>query len=838
MNKIRIALLFLALTFSYAISAQNALIYGKVSGADGGLPGASITIVGSDVGTITDNEGKYKLAIPPADNITIQFSNVGYQLLPQTISLAPNEHKKINVKLTESNELINTLEIKDNKGVREGMITLKPKDIEFMPTPNMNLDISRIAIGVTGSADELSAQYSVRGGSFDENLVYVNDFEIYRPFLIRSGQQEGLTFPNQDLIQSLAFSSGGFQARYGDKLSSVLDIKYKRPDSLAASVGLSMLGGTAHIEGKIDGKNYEKTGRRAHYLLGARYKTTKYLLGSLPTKGEYTPSFLDIQSYIDYDLNKQWNIGWIANFNKNQFEFEPESRSTTVGLVNLAFRYNVLFQGKENDQFNTYMTGISLSHIPQHGHYYLKWLASTYQSDESEQFDITGKYLLGQIETDLGSSDAGEEIVATVGVGTVQNYTRNFLQTNVTNTEHKGGWERTIHNEQKSRSINNHLRWGLKYQHEIINDRIKEWQRLDSALYSLPYDTTTLNLYSVLKSNIDLTSDRYSAYLQHTLTVARDSMHEFGLTLGARAQWWSVNQELTITPRLQFYYRPLGLSNNIQLNAAVGLYYQPPFYREMRNKLGEVNTDLLAQKSLHAVLGLVYDFQVAKRTFRFITEAYYKSLWDLDLFDLDNVRIRYFGDNNAKGYATGIDFRLNGEFVPGAESYVNLSFLRTREAILGVQHQSVPVGNDTITQNINDVPRPTDQLYSFNFFFQDYLPKNENFKMHLNVVLGSGLPFGVPDRNIIKRNTYRYGPYHRVDVGFSALLWDAKRRLQKHGGSLSGLDKAWVSFEVFNLMGVSNEASVTWVKTIYAQQLAVPNYLTSRRLNLRLKVNF
>jgi len=818
------------------LSQKSAVIAGKVVDESGNpLEFVSVSVPDLGIGVFTDSRGKYKLEVPANRNLTVEFSFVGYTMFPKTGSYGAGEKKSINIILKKGVNLI-IAEVKDDR-IEDKTGTVDKIDVkkfEKMVNPSMNLDISKIAIGVTGSADELSSQYSVRGGSYDENLVYVNDFEIYRPFLVRSGQQEGLTFPNVDLISSLAFSAGGFQARYGDKLSSVLDIKYKRPDSLRGSASMSALGATGHLEGSIKKKNKEN--QQFSYLIGARYKTTRYLLGSLETTGEYLPNFYDIQGYISYDLTKNWQLGLIGNYNRSVYNFTPISRSTTLGLINLALRFDAFFDGQEVDDFTTYMAGISLSHLPENSNYYFKFLASTFQSRENERIDIIGAYRLGILETDLGSEDAGE-ITGIIGAGVQHNYVRNFLTATVSNFAFKGGWEKT--KEKGGLNYNStHLRFGLKVQNELIDDDINEWERLDSAGYSLPYSEISINNWEAVKTNINLSSNRASAYVQNTWKINRDSVSEFGVTLGIRSSYWDLNEEVIVTPRAQFYYKPYREKNELLLKASVGMYYQPPFYRELRNQNGTINYDLKAQKSIHGVLGLVYDFKMWDRDFRFITEGYYKYLTDIVAFDIDNVRIRYYGDNNVKGYSTGIDFRINGEFAEGQESWVNLSFLRSRERFIGIQHLARGVAPDTAAVAINDVPRPTDQFASLSIFFQDYLPKLESFKVNIGLVFGTGLAFGIPRNNVIYRNTYRYTPYYRADIGFSYLLWDAKKSKRVGSNPFRNFRRAWVSAEVFNLLGVANAASHTWIKTIQNQNVAVPNYLTSRRINLKVRFNF
>ncbi|MEL6867990.1 MAG: TonB-dependent receptor, partial [Bacteroidota bacterium] len=652
-----------------------------------------------------------------------------------------------------------------------------------------------IALGTSsGTGGELSSQYNVRGGNYDENLVYVNDFEIYRPQLIRAGQQEGLTFPNIDLIRDLSFSSGGFEAKYGDKLSSVLDVKYKRPDSLRSSVGMSFLGGSAHLEGSLNTGKGDY--RKLRYLLGARYKTTRYLLGTLDVEGEYTPNFADIQAYITYDLNRDWQLGFLTNYNRSEYQFIPTSRNTALGLVDFALNLFSVFEGQEVDDFTTYMGGLSLTYLPDRDRnpYYLKFLTSAYRSDENERFDIIGRYLLGQIESDLGSDDFGD-VVAVLGTGTQQQFVRNYLQSNVVNVEHKGGIE-FQQDREDDKVVSNFVQWGAKFQVETIDDQINEWERLDSAGYSLNYDTSEVQIRSVLKTRNELSSERLMAFAQNTYTVS-DSIKEMKLSLGVRASYWSLNQEFILSPRAQLLLKPNRWEKDISFRFAAGFYAQPPFYRELRALDGTVDTGVKAQKSLHLVGGFTWDFYLGAGNpakFRFIVEAYYKQLWDLVSYDIDNVRIRYSGANDATGYVTGLDLRINGEFVPGAESWVNLSFLRARERLDGVQHLRREVGEPE-GEEVNDVPRPTDRFMNLSMFFQDYLPKNENFKMHLNLTVGTGLPFGLLDNNRVYRNTFRFNAYHRVDIGFSIQLWDEARRARRPNHPLRFSRSTWLSLE-------------------------------------------
>lgn len=845
MKKYLLLLIFLPI-LSGSIFAQQgeATLSGTVTDllTDKGIDLATIYIKGTNTVAESAPNGSYELKVPAGKDLTIVYSRLGYkETATEVNAMRAGSRREINVQLAPMDSGVEVI-VTDSRIDDAGMIQEDMTDLKLLPTTTGNLEsvLPHIALGTSsGTGGELSSQYNVRGGNYDENLVYVNDFEIYRPQLIRAGQQEGLTFPNIDLIRDLSFSSGGFEAKYGDKLSSVLDIKYKRPDSLRASIGLSALGGSAHIEGsaKIGKANYQ----RFRYLVGARYKTTRYLLGTLDVTGEYTPNFTDVQGYFTYDITRDLQIGLIGNFNRSEYQFIPQTRSTALGLIDFALELFTVFEGQEVDDFTTSMGGVSLTYLPDRDRnpYFLKFLASRFQSLENERFDIIGFYSLRQIESNLGSDNFGE-VIAELGTGTQHLFVRNYLTANVTNVEHKGGLELQIDHEEDEKTSSHFLQWSVKYQNELIDDEINEWERLDSAGYSLNYDTNQVLLYRVLKTANNLSSNRLMAYVQDTYTWKKDSLAELKVSFGLRASYWDLNGEAIISPRAQLLYKPLRGDKDISFRLAGGLYYQPPFYRELRRVDGTVNQDMLSQKSAHIVGGFTWDFYFKKlgtQKFRLIMEAYYKHLWDLVSYDVENVRIRYSGENDATGYVAGLDLRLNGEFVPGAESWFNISFLRARENLKGIQHLKREIGEATATE-VNDVSRPTDQLVTASIFFQDYFPRNENFKMHLNLTFGTGLPYGLLDRNRIYRNTYRFPSYHRVDIGFSILLWSEKKRPEKPRHFLRFSKNTWLSLEVFNMLGVQNVASNTWIKTIFNQQYAIPNYLTSRRVNLRLKMDF
>lgn len=839
----RLFTLTIFIVLNLCAKGQDALVSGVVRDVMTSLPIELVTVYieGSNRGVETDPQGQYTLSVDSDTSLVMVFSRIGYKLYRQEIA-APSvgEGLRLNVDLSPTDTDVEVL-VTTSRLNSGDMIVEDVEQLKLLPTTTGNLEsaLPHIALGASGgTGGELSSQYNVRGGNYDENLVYVNDFEIYRPQLIRAGQQEGLSFANIDLISSLNFSSGGFQTKYGDKLSSVLDIKYKRPDSTSASIGLSLLGGSIHLEGS-KGLGRDQY-RRFRYLVGARYKSNAYLLGSLDTKGEYVPQFLDVQAYLTYDISKDLQLGILGNLNESRYQFEPTSRSTALGLISFALQLNSVFEGHEVDDFTTGLGGVSLTYLPDRrkNPYFLKFLASTYRAEENERFDILGFYRLSQIETAIGSENAGEEVFV-LGTGTQHLYTRNFLRSNVTNIEHRGGYELQL-DQSASISRSHFIEWSIKAQQEDIYDRLNEWERLDSAGYSLNFNEEVVEVKSTLKTRNRLISNRISGYFQNTYSIIKPEKAEMKITAGVRANYWDLNGEFVISPRAQLLYKPFDWERDVSFRLATGLYAQPPFYRELRRRDGTVNKDLKSQKSAHIVGGMTLDFLSKKRRstkFRFITEAYYKKLWDLVSYDIDNVRIRYSGENDADGYVMGLDMRLNGEFVKGAESWVNLSFLQARESLLGVQHIKIEEGGEN-RREVATVPRPTDQLMSLSVFFQDHLRRNDNLKMHFNFTFGSGLPFGVPGNNTITRNPFRFIEYHRVDIGFSALLYNEAWAARKPNHFLNFTKNTWVSVEVFNLLQVANVASNTWIKSIYNVQYAVKNYLTSRRINVRLKVDF
>jgi len=837
----RLSVLTLLLCFSNSIIAQDAVVFGRVTDIDSkkAIDFVTVFLEGTSIATETDENGEYRLEIEAGTTATIKFSRIGYIDASAVIpAMASGDKRYVNIKLApESSDL--EVVVRESRIEDIGMVREEVGELLKLPSASGNLEsvLPSIALGTSGgTGGELSSQYNVRGGNYDENLVYVNDFEIFRPQLIRTGQQEGLSFPNIDLVRDLSFSSGGFEAKYGDKLSSVLDIKYKRPEETKGSVSASLLGASAHIEGskRLGANAYNKF----RYLLGARYKTTRYILGSLDTKGEYLPDFTDIQAYLTYDLNRSLQLAFLGNFNNSQYNFTPTERSTTLGLITQALRFTSVFEGGEKDKFTNGTTGLSLTYVPQRKRdpLYLKLLLSNYTSSEQESFDILGFYRLSEIETGLGSDDFGSEI-AVLGVGTQHSYTRNYLFNRISSITHKGGVELQL-NDDADHLSSNFIQWGAKVQQEVFDDRINEWERLDSAGFSLPVNEENLLLTSALKAENSISVMKFSGYLQNSYSTRKADVYEFKLNGGVRLSYRDLNDELLFSPRFQLLYKPLSWNSEVAFKLSGGVYYQQPFYREIRRLDGTINNELKSQKSTQLVAGLAYDFywkRMSRKPFKLITELYYKKLENLVSYEIDNVRIRYSGENDAEGSVAGLDIRVNGEFVPGAESWINLSFLKASETLVDVQHLKFNTEDPDVPEEVDFVPRPTDQFMTLAMFFQDYLPNNENFKMFLNLAVGTGLPFGIKDNNQVYRNTFRYKPYHRVDIGFGYQLWKSEWRKNKPKHPLRFAQNAWLSLEVFNLLEVANVANNTWIKTITNSQFAIPNFLTSRRINLRVR---
>ena len=814
-NALKTILTFVFLFSSQIIFAQtNAKIYGKISDTENrAVDLANVYIQNLKLGTNTDKNGVFSLKVPANKELHVVISSLNFKAKQFTITLKDGEEYLLNVKLEASKNALPEIFIQD-KREQINITRIDPKVFDMIPSAMTGVEaLIKMQPGVS-SNNELSSQYSVRGGNYDENLVYVNDIEIYKPFLIRSGQQEGLSFANTDLVSSIQFSSGGFDAKYGDKLSSVLDIKYKKPSEFGASASMSLLGGSAHIENCTDN-------HRLTYIAGIRYKSTQYLLNSMQTKGDYKPSFLDFQTFVTYDITEKLEFNFLGNFAKNHYLFVPEELKTAFGNVNQALGLSVYFDGQESDKFTTLNSAISMNYKARKNTM-LKFIVSGYQSIEEEAYDIIGQYYLNELNKEMGSDNLGDSLM-NIGVGAFIDHARNNLTAQVLNFTHKG-------NVEKSK---NNLNWSVNYQFENIEDKIREWKMLDSAGYSIPYNDSIVGMDYFLKTAIQTQSSRISSHVQNTYTTLIDSNKVF-FTAGIRQNYWTYSEQLLISPRVSISIKP-NWKKEFMFRFSWGYYYQPPFYRELRDKNGVLNPDIKAQTSIHYVFGSDYSFKAWNRPFKFVGEAYYKKLKNLIPYDVDNVRIRYYAKNNSQGYAAGIDMKINGEFVKGVDSWASLSIMQTEENIDG-DSSSIHI-NDSITAIYarGYIPRPTDQRVNFSLFFQDYLPGNSSYKMQLNLVFGSRLPFGPPNSEEFK-SSFRVPPYRRVDIGFSKVL--KNEEFGKNSKFLKHFKSIWLTAEIFNLLGTNNTISYMWISDIYGKQYAVPNFLTARRLNIKLIAKF
>lgn len=848
--KQKFALVFILFLVCFSTDAQD---FAKIKGSlllDNKSAASYVSVVVKDAqeyNTTSDENGNFELKVPANQKLTIVFTSLNVKSFERIVSLKPNEVLNIDVKLDGKENVLKEVDIKEKSTRDQGnMSEIKVAEILLPDAGGGGIEafLSAQALGFS-KANELSSNYSVRGGNFDENLVYVNDFEIMRPFLIRSGQQEGLSFPNPNLVSNIKFSSGGFQARFGDKMSSVLDVNYKRPKAWGGSVSASLLGFAAHLEGCDKSKKFT-------FVLGFRQKLSQYLLNSLDVKGQYAPNFYDVQLFATYLINEKWSMELISNYARNTFFFAPETQKTKFGTVQDVKQLEMAFEGSENDVYSSLMNGLALNFFP-NTNTKLKLMGSVYNNREAERFDIIADYRIGDVETDQGSDNFGG-IRSFRGFGGIHNWGRNFFNSDIYSVGHRGTWVKGKHA----------LVWGIDYKHERLTDKLSEWTRLDSAGFNLNYFNDTKSFYGdtipanvdgkiifnkVLKSNFALNSNRLSAFIQDTWRIGKEDRITFNY--GVRIQYWDVNKEVVVTPRVQFSFKPKTKADLV-FTLSGGMYYQPPFYREMRNLQGEVNTALRSQKSAHAVAGMSYAFKAWKRPFMFVTEVYYKYLWDIVPFDYENVLIRYYGANQARGFSTGIDMRLNGQLAEGLESWISISVMGTYNDLIGDQRMVFrdSLGNsikfvnennrsqikDTIYEDIGFQPRPTDQRVMFNLLFQDYIPKFPFIRFNLSLNFGTGIPVKSPDADAYTEN-FRLPFYRRVDAGFSGQLWNPKWAKKKTKLS-EGLKSVWLSIDVLNIFGISNTVSYQFVKDFYNNEYAVPNFLTDRRINARLVVNF
>jgi hypothetical protein len=776
--------------------AQGITLKGIVLDKEGNpIEGVNVTIENTFSGTSTKSSGLFRLFIVSTNVLELKFQHIEH--INQKIKIDPLQlQDSIVVVMEKYIRYLDQVEVvgakEDEPREQVSIIKIDPKTARLLPSPFNEFNKIIATLPGVSANNELSATYSVRGGNFDENLVYVNDIPIYRPFLIRAGQQEGLSFVNPDMVDHVEFSSGGWQPKYGDKLSSSLNIYYRKPEKKAGSVTMGLLGGAIHFEGAA-------ANNKVNYVLGARNKSSQYLLNTLETKGQYLPRFTDLQSYVNIDLSKKnaapntTELGVLFSYARNRYLVRPQNRETTFGTIDRVLRLFVAFNGNELMNYDSYQGGLKLSHVFS-DNFRTFLIASLLNTSERENLDIEGGYRLCDVNNNFGTTGFNE-CVTIRGIGTNYDYARNKLLATILNFESRSVYEINTRNT---------IEFGAGASTEQIIDNLREFSFVDSA------DFVQIN--STINSVINLQSARYTGFIQHTTLL---SNHQT-LTYGVRINYWNLNNQLLVSPRVQYSFKPLW-QRDIIFRAAIGIYQQPPFYREMRDFSGALNSNLKAQSSIHFIAGIDYDFQMWGRDFKILTETYYKHLNNVIPYNIDNVRIRYYAHNNASAYAAGIDFRVSGEFIPGAESWFSLGLLTTKELL-----------NNSETGYIR---RPSDQRVNLGIFFQDHIPNDPTIRMNLNLLFGSGLPFGPPNNERF-RNNFQGSAYKRVDIGLSKLL------IYNQGEETKILRSLSVGLEILNLLGNNNPISYTWIKDVNNNQFGIPNSLSARFFNIKASASF
>ncbi len=804
--------------FTTLLTAQNAVIRGVLKN-EFKEPIQGVAVTSSTNGTVTNNKGEYTLTVAADINITVVFTHVSYTTFQKKVKIPKNKTFRFSPTLTSKIEEINEVVIENSKREAQGIINVDPLKATKIPGAKEGVENILLTLAGVNNNNELSTQYNVRGGNFDENLVYINGIEVYRPFLVRTGQQEGLSFVNENLAQNVNFSAGGFQAKYGDKLSSVLDITYRTPEEFAANISASLLGASATVEGTLFNK-------KLSVLLGARYRNNSLLINSKDIETNAEPNFTDVQLFLSYLINEKFKIDFLGVYSLNNYNYTPKSRSTKFGTISDPLELIVFYEGQEKDAFQTLFGAVNGTYFVNQ-HLKLGLTTSVYHTVEQEHYDIFATYNLGEVNADFGSDDFGE-VAFSEGIGSQLNHGRNDLDALISAVEFKGTYKKNSHQ----------IDFGIKYKNEDIRDRIKEWEVIDSVGFSVrpphhipnnqPYEpyTSPIEPYQNVQAQNNVKIDRLVWFAQYSKNAFINN-HKIWYNVGLRSHNWNVNGEdittsnqITYSLRGQFAIKP-DWERDMLFRISGGMYHQPPFYKELRNFEGNVVPSVDAQKSLQVVLGNDYSFNLWSRPFKLVTELYYKSLSNVNIYTVDNVRIRYIANNNAKAYATGLDLRLNGEFVPGTESWISIGFLKTEENY----------------NNQGYIARPTDQRFKFGMLFQDYMPNIPNVRMYLNLVYNTGVPGGAPSYTNPYDYQNRLNDYKRADIGVSYVFTDAKN--QKDSGWLKNFKELSVGAEIYNLFDVQNAITNTWVRDAYSKQYyAIPNYMTPRVFNVKMQMKF
>ncbi len=811
------SVIFALLLLPLAAVAQHlptATVYGKVVDEQNHpIEMANVIVTELLVGQTTNSRGYYELQVLSDTTLVFNFSFVGFESKQVKVRLKAGEKHKLDVVLKSTVTNLPDVVISDRAMDASSLTRLDAKQATLLPTMGGGIEnLIKTLPGVI-SNNELSSQYTVRGGNFDENLIYVNGIEIYRPFLVGSGQQEGLSFVNSRLVNNIEFSAGGFAVEYGDKMSSVLDVTYKKPRETAGSLSLSLLGAEAHVEGVTPNDRFS-------YLVGARYKNTAIALNMMDTKGSYRPNFTDVQALFTYRLSDKWDLSFLGYYSKNQYYLAPTSGSAETGYINSVIRLDVYYEGQEVDDYATGLGAITFEYKPNKD-LSLKFITSAYSAYETETYDIFGEYWLGQVDTNLGSEQQGN-VISNMGTGAYLKHARNSFYAQVYNFDHKG-------TKVNGRNV---FKWGVRYQRQNIDDVVNEWNAVDSAGYNLPHPTDVVGVMPNPISEITLDMfhrshnlfgvNNVDGFVQQSLSFPVRNEGEIVVTGGLRANYWGYNNKVYVSPRAGIAYKPDTEGRDLVFRLSGGVYNQTPFYREIRNRDGSLYKDAEAQKSYQVILGSDYKFKAWGRPFILTSEAYYKHLTNIIPYEIDNVRIRYYADQKAKGYATGLDFKINGEFVKGVDSWASLSFMRNREVIEG----------DTTGWHY----RPSNRTVSFSLFFQDYIPFAPSWRVNMTLTFGTGMPVNDPFSDYYRPIKF-YQPYRRVDIGFVKQLINEGSSFAR-GNPLNYVRNMYMSVEVFNLLDISNTVSYTWVKDVYNGSWGINSYLTPRYVNLKLVTEF
>ncbi len=778
-----------------------------------------VSIKYGNTGTVSDEDGNYQIRIPFKEEIILIFSHVSYRTFTKKFTAKSRNTVRYSPTLTLKTEQLDEIIVRDKRKEASGITSIDVKKAKVILGPNAGVENVLMTLPGVSNNNELSTQYNVRGGNFDENLVYVNGIEIYRPFLIRSGQQEGLSFINSNMVQNINFSAGGFQAKYGDKLSSVLDITYRKPNETATTVDASLLGASVTFEGQFLNKKLST-------ITGIRYRDNSLFVNSKQVETNFKPKFTDVQTYLSYEFSEKFSLNFLGNFSLNNYNYEPISRRTRFGTVANPLELTVFYSGQEKDKYLTLFGALSTEYKVNED-FTLTTTASRYNTQEEEHFDIAAAYSLGEVDANIGSQSFGE-VDFSQGIGSQLNHARNDLDALITNIQVKG----TV------KKGNTQWSFGAKYQKEDIKDRIREWEVIDSLGFSIrpPYHNTNnqpyepfegeITTYQNIRKDNNVSINRGSGFVQFNQRSYWNE-HEVFYNLGIRAHSWSVTgnglkskNQTIISPRAQFAIKP-NWQKDMLFRFSGGLYAQPPSYRELRNFDGDINVNVKAQKSIHYVAGMDYSFEMWDRPFKLTTEIYYKDLSDVNAYSIDNVRIRYRADNVTTAFANGIDLRLNGEFVPGSESWVSLGYLKTEENI----------------DNQGSIARPSDQRVKFGILFQDYVPNLPDLKAYLNLVYNTGVPGGSPAYSDVYQFQERLRDYKRADLGVSYIFVDTNKQYAK--GWMSKFKELSVGLELFNMFDIQNSITNTWVRDVYSKtQFGIPNFMTGRVLNFKIGMKF